>query len=224
VFALLLKDWLLLRKERIVIAVVFIALALGVAVGGAGSGFFTTGSGMAIIILLFPSYIAVSYSNAYDFKYGCEPLLACLPPGRDAIVGSKYLLALAANLLIPAAAILRALSAALGLGGDPFPFELFATSFSLSLILAAVELAAYFRFGYMKSRWAAMVVFACAGAIAGLASGAIDTGASPAIGIAAGGSARGESAAFPLLLFVAGVILFALSWLYSVRTYKKKEF
>ncbi|MCX7027242.1 MAG: ABC-2 transporter permease [Spirochaetes bacterium] len=215
-FALLYKDWLLLRKEKMIIVVALFSLAFGAVAGGSGSGLLAVESKVVIYILLLPSYMAIYYSNAYDYKYGCEPLLACLPPGRRAVVGSTFLLVLSADLLIPAAAIVRLAATALGLGGGAFPWETYATAISFSLFLAAVELAAYFRFGYMKSRWAAMGAFVLVGIAGGLIgefSGSTNVTA---------GAPRGGGAV--LVLLGTGVLFFALSFLYSARIYERKEF
>ncbi len=165
-----------------------------------------------MFFLIFPAYMAVAYSNAYDFKYGCEPLLACLPPGRKAVVAAKYALAATGGLAVPASALIRALLSAFGILSG-MPAEIYIAVAGLTLILSALELAAYFRFGYMNSRWITFGLFAATGAVGGILGGSgKNPGAPPPLSI--------EMA---LALAAAGIFMFIVSYLYSRSVYGRRE-
>jgi len=222
--ALLHKDFLMLRKEKMV------WLMLGLAcLGGLLSG---VQPGAAIFLLFFPVYWATAYSNAYDYKYGAEAVLSSLPLPRAGIVGAKYLLSLAVALI----AVVLALAGGLLLGlagpkagaGRLEPGFLLA-AFGLCNLFSAIALAAYFRFGYMKSRWIVIILFVLPSVAIGTFSGSSGGAVGAAAGVAGVAGVAALSGFFsglaaPALLVGASLAALALSCLYSSAVFARREF
>jgi len=221
--ALLHKDFLMLRKEKMV----WLMLCLAV-LGGLVSG---AQPGAAIFLLFFPVYWATAYSNAYDYKYGAETVLSSLPLPRAGVVGAKYLLALAVALI----AVLLALAGGLALAlagpaaaakagaGRLMPGFLLA-AFGLCNLFSAVALAAYYRFGYMKYRWMVVILFVvpsvAIGTFTGSSGGAAVGGADSVAAL----SGFFSGLAAPAILVAASLAAMALSCLYSSAVFARKEF
>jgi ABC-type transport system involved in multi-copper enzyme maturation permease subunit len=203
-FALVYKDFLLLRKEGM--AFLFFALAL------LGGFLAVEKPAIAILLSMLPAYWSIAYSNAYDYKYGAEAVLASLPVARTEVVVAKYLTGLVAMGLGLGLAALGALVASLsGLLPGPVDFGFLAAAFGSSSAYLSLSLAAYFRFGYLKSRWVTILLFMALGAVVGALP------AAPAGGRALAGS-------LALVLFDLGSLLvLALSCAYSARRFSVKE-
>ena len=215
--ALLHKDFLMLRKEKMI----WLVLCLAV-LGGLVSG---VQPGAAVFLLFFPVYWATAYSNAYDYKYGAEAVLSSLPLSRAGVVGAKYLLALTVSLIAVVLALVGGLAPALTGAGVVrlMPGFLFA-AFGLCNLFSAVALAAYYRFGYMKYRWIVVILFVlpsvAIGTFTGSSGGAATGGAD---GVAAlSGFFSGIAA--PAILVGASLAAMALSCLYSSAVFARKEF
>lgn len=214
--ALLYKDYLLLRREKLVWLTAVLALVAGTAA--------CHGSLASVFVLFFGVFWVGSYSNAYDFKYGGETIMASLPVRRASLVGSKYLLTLVAALGSVALASAFGLAAiALGLAPGPFPWGFPLAGLSLCLVYGALALGAYFRLGYLKSRWATVILFAIPGMVVPALFSARQTAPETSPDLRAGRQlfAHGEALGIALLLALA---LFGLSCLYSRRLYRKREF
>lgn len=215
--ALLHKDFLMLRKEKMVWFIFLLAL-----LGGLASG---SQPGAALLLLFFPVYWATAYSNAYDYKYGAEAVLTSLPLSRGKIVGAKYALG-------AAAAILSALVALAG--GLPLSlFHVVPGRFSPGFIIAAlglcslfsaVSLAAYFRFGYLKSRWIVIGLFVAPGILVGIVTGSSGAVAVDGAGVAAAVSGFFSGLAAPAMFLGVSLAALGLSFLYSRWVFGKKEF
>ena len=231
--ALLHKDFLMLRKEKMV----WLVLALAF-LGGLASG---VQPGAAIFLLFFPVYWATAYSNAYDYKYGAEAVLSSLPLPRAGVVGAKYLLALAVASLAVALALAgevvlalaspasaAASSAAAGAGRLKPGFLL--AAFGLCNLFSAVALAAYFRFGYLKYRWIVVILFVVPSVAIGTFTGSSGSstvgGAGGVAGVAGVAALSGflSGVAAPAVLLGASFAAMALSCLYSSAVFARKEF
>ena len=208
-FTLLYKDFLLLRKEKMgwfMLALTFLA---GIDLGRGG------GLGLTFLIIL-PAYWAVAYSNAYDYKYGAEAFLASLPLPRSAVVAEKYLLSLILSLVGIGCTLL---GSALGLlvAGPvaSFPWSFAPLAFAACAFYSALSLAAYFRFGYLSSRWVTFVLMGSVGALFGVFAGANLGG-----GIL---EKRLPGLAGAGLVAVLALLFLGLSFLYARRRFAKKE-
>jgi ABC-type transport system involved in multi-copper enzyme maturation permease subunit len=215
--ALLHKDFLMLRKEKMV------WLMLGLAcLGGLISG---AQPGAAVFLLFFPVYWATAYSNAYDYKYGAEAVLSSLPLPKAGIVGAKYLLALTVSLIAVVLAFLGGLL--LGLAGPGagrlMPGFLLA-AFGLCNLFSAVALAAYFRFGYLKSRWIVIILFVVPSVAIGTFTGSTGGAAAGGAGSVAALAGFFSGLAAPAILVGASLAALALSCLYSSAVFARKEF
>lgn len=208
-FALLHKDFLLLRKEPFLIFALVLAL-----LGGAAA---QSSPASSLVLLLLPAYFAAAYANSYEYKYGAEALLATLPPGRRALVLGKYLLALiASGVVVLIAGAARAL---LGLFFPAvFPWRLFVLALGLDLLYFSVSLAAYFRFGYLRSRWVTFLLFATIGGVAGFLGSPPTAKEFP--GLLSG---RGSLEGLSFLLLGLGLALFLMSGAWSLGYYRRKE-
>lgn len=215
--ALLHKDFLMLRKEKIVWLVLALALFGGLASGGSPA--------TAVFLLFFPVYWATAYSNAYDYKYGAEAVLASLPLPRAGVVGAKYLLAAAVSLFAILLALVGGILYALVKDGvfQSLPAFLVA-ALGLCNCFSAIALAAYFRFGYLRSRWVVIGFFVAPSVVIGILSG------SSGLPAAGGRSAASAISAFlsglqgPAILFAASLAALGLSFLYASRVFARKEF
>jgi ABC-type transport system involved in multi-copper enzyme maturation permease subunit len=217
VYALLVKDFLLLRKEKMVWFVFILALFAGLAAG--------TQVSAAMILLFFPVYWASAYSNAYDFKYGSEAILLSLPVSRAAVVGEKYLLGLVVSLFAVLLAVAAGvLGSCLGLLAGGFPWGFAVAALGFCALYSAIALAAYYRFGYLKSRWITIALFVAPSMVVGAVEG---SGAA-----SAGATSAGAAEALRALLsnygglgifLAAAVALDALSFWYATRVFSRKE-
>lgn len=212
--ALLHKDFLMLRKEKLLWLVMGLALMGGLAAASQPAS--------AVFLLFFPVYWATAYSNAYDYKYGAEAVLSSLPLSRAGVVGAKYLLAAAVSLLAVLLALVGGLLRALALPGTAAVSPGFLlTALGLCSCFSALSLAAYFRFGYLRSRWVVIGLFVAPGVVIGILTGTPD--------LSAGGGAASVAAFMPglrgpAILFGASIAALGLSFLYASRVFARKEF
>ena len=215
--ALLHKDFLMLRKEKMV----WLMLCLAV-LGGLASG---AQPGAAVFLLFFPVYWATAYSNAYDYKYGAEAVLSSLPLPKAGIVGAKYLLALAVSSIAVVLAFLGGLLLGLaGPGAGRLRPGFLLAAFGLCNLFSAIALAAYFRFGYLKSRWIVIILFVVPSVAIGTFTGSSGGAATGGTDSLAALSGFFSGLAAPAILFGASLGALALSCLYSSVVFARKEF
>jgi len=221
--ALLHKDFLMLRKEKMV------WLMLGLAcLGGLISG---AQPGVAIFLLFFPVYWATAYSNAYDYKYGAEAVLSSLPLPRAGVVGAKYLLALVVAFIAVLLALVGGLAldlagpaAAASAGAGRLKPGFLLAAFGLCNLFSAIALAAYFRFGYLKSRWIVIILFVLPSVAIGTFTGSSGSAAMGGADSVAALAGFFSGLAAPAILAAASLSAMALSCLYSSAVFVRKEF
>lgn len=214
--ALLYKDFLLLRREKLVWLTGFLALIAG--------GAACHGSLASVFLIFFGVFWVGSYSNAYDFKYGGETVMASLPVARRSIVASKYLLTLAAALgIVLLSSVFGLVLIALGLAPGPLPWGFPVAGISLCLAYGAIALGAYFRFGYLKSRWVTVVLFVLPSVLVPVIFNSRQTAPETSADLSAGSQlfARPEVLGGAITL---ALVLFGLSCLYSLWVYRRREF
>jgi ABC-type transport system involved in multi-copper enzyme maturation permease subunit len=215
--ALLHKDFLMLRKEKMVWLMLCLACFGGLIA--------TAQPGAAIFLLFFPVYWATAYSNAYDYKYGAEAVLSSLPLPRAGVVGAKYLLALAVSLIAVLLALAGGLLPALaGPGSGRLKPGFLLAAFGLCNLFSAVALAAYFRFGYLKSRWIVIILFVVPSVAIGTFTGSSGSAAAGGADGIAALSGFFDGLAAPAILSGASLAAMALSCLYSSAVFSRKEF
>lgn len=216
VFALLYKDFLVLRKEKLLWLMFFMAL-----IGGVISG---ARPNPALFLFLWPVYSVLAYSNSYDFKYMAETILASLPVPRSAIVIEKYALGLVAALISSVLAILFGLPlTAFHLVAGSFRWGFPFVAFALCAVFSGFSLASYFCFGYMKSRYVPILLFVLPSVVIGALEGnTASISATPAAEKIMLDLLESAPAVFSIL--GASLAFLALCCLYSIRAYAKKEF
>ena len=166
-----------------------------------------------IIFLLMPIMISgllPSTLLSYDERCRWQEFSGSLPVTRAQLVSAKYLLGLISMtgiLLITALAhlIVRRYSAGA-------LFSMLGSIYGLSLFISAVSLPMMFKFGVEKGRlWyyvTLVLIGGASGASAGLAPELMQS----------------ELPAVMKLVPLIGIVLYAVSWLLSIRFYEQREF
>lgn len=218
-FGLMLKDFLLIRRERtfiLMVAVSFLSYAA-----------LSSSPALALLMAALPAYAVVGWCGAYDFKYRADTFLNLLPASRSEVVGSRYLLALAIwmiSMLMASAGWLVARIAGIGPPAAPLGFS--AVVLGVVMILCGVYLCSYYLFGYQSARWANTIVFASIGLVGG-AVGAFrgGPGASGLAGTVTADLVFGEAPP-PIYAAVlgAGCVVFFLSFQAARTRYRRAEF
>jgi hypothetical protein len=223
VYALLYKDWLLLRKEKSLWFILPLIL-----VGGAASGLQPLS---ALFIGLFPLFFIGSVLGTFDYRYKAEASLISLPVTKASIVLANYAAGIAATGTVALlATILGLVRLALGPEGQAFPWGFPLASLALGLTFISLNNASYFRFGYLKSRWVSILLFVIPSAgygalwgLSGASMAAISPGSrgplDPAIMLRLLGKLPAIAA-----LFAASLLVCGLSILYSIRAFSRREF
>ena len=166
-----------------------------------------------IIFLFMPIMISgllPSTLLSYDERCKWQEFSGALPVSRAQLVSAKYLLGLGCMTVI------LALTLIVHLIVRRYPTEMLLMMlggvYGLSLFISAVSLPMMFRFGVEKGRlwyYATLVLIGGAsGASAGVATDFFNEGLPSYI----------------WLIFVFGVVIYALSWLLAIRFYQKREF
>ena len=166
-----------------------------------------------IIFLFMPIMISgllPSTLLSYDERCKWQEFSGALPVSRAQLVSAKYLLGLGCMTAI------LVLTLIVHLIVRRYPTEMLLMMlggvYGLSLFISAVSLPMMFRFGVEKGRlwyYATLVlVGGASGASAGVATDFFNEGLPSYIWI----------------IFVFGVVIYALSWLLAIRFYQKREF
>ena len=166
-----------------------------------------------IIFLFMPIMISgllPSTLLSYDERCKWQEFSGALPVSRAQLVSAKYLLGLGCMTVI------LALTLIVHLIVRRYPTEMLLMMlggvYGLSLFISAVSLPMMFRFGVEKGRlwyYATLVLIGGAsGASAGVATDFFNEGLP----------------SYVWLIFVFGVVIYALSWLLAIRFYQKREF
>ena len=199
--ALLLNDWYMTKKYMRMYFVLFaVFIAVYIAEGNPFFLFFS---------LLFAGMIPVTLTT-YGESFRWDKYADAMPISRRTYVASKYvfgLLALAAILLV--CTVAGAIS-----GGERWAgfVMILPLMLLIGLLMPAILLPFIFRFGAEKGRIAYFVAVGFMTALAVFVLPNEDTTLGSSVGSAGGA-----------VLILAAVVLFAVSWLLSVRFYKNRE-
>ena len=166
-----------------------------------------------IIFLFMPIMISgllPSTLLSYDERCKWQEFSGALPVSRAQLVSAKYLLGLGCTTVI------LALTLIVHLIVRRYPTEMLLAMlggvYGLSLFISAVSLPMMFKFGVEKGRlwYYAMLVLigGASGASAGVATDFFNEGLP----------------SYVWLIFVFGLVIYALSWLLAIRFYQKREF
>lgn len=205
---LLLKDFYMTWKYcRMVF--IFVIIFLVAAATGAENVFF----------LIYPMVVAAIIPTtllSYDEKSGWNVYCGVLPYSRAQLVSVKYLVA---AIIIFAVWILSILSqiiciaAGVSAEGEEIRFTL-SFLLLLGLLSSSIILPVIFRFGVEKGRYAYYftIAFICA---AGFAAAKIIGEINLNLTI--------QANLLPVIMAAAGIAIFCLSWLLSIKIYQKQE-
>ena len=166
-----------------------------------------------IIFLFMPIMISgllPSTLLSYDERCKWQEFSGALPVSRAQLVSAKYLLGLGCMTFILLVTLIVHLIV------RRFPpqtlLSMLGAIYGLSLFISAVSLPMMFKFGVEKGRlwyYATLVlVGGASGASAGVATDFFNEGLP----------------SYVWLIFVFGVVIYALSWLLAIRFYQKREF
>ena len=166
-----------------------------------------------IIFLFMPIMISgllPSTLLSYDERCKWQEFSGALPVSRAQLVSAKYLLGLGCMTVVLVVTVVVHLIV------RRYPtemlLEMLGGVFGLSLFISAVSLPMMFKFGVEKGRlWyyaTLILVGGASGASAGVAADVFNEGLPSYI----------------WLIFVFGVVIYALSWLLAIRFYQKREF
>ena len=206
---LLLKDWYAIKSYCLYTLFIVLVFAL---LGGAmqGNFFFT------FYPLIFISVIAMNLI-AYEEKEKWDQYAATLPYTKAQIVSSKYIVSLCLGLCT---VVLSGISQYVGMiVSNTYNTEKLLSYLmifvSLALLPAAFLLPFIYKFGVNKGRIAYyVVIIVSCGVIGGIAS--VDS-----IGSASAVSASQIS--IFVIVAVASAVIYALSWMLSIRFYQNRE-
>ena len=205
---LFLKDCYMINKYC---RAVFFLMLVFLAVSAAGDDnlFFT------IYPMMVASIIPTTLLS-YDEKSGWNVYSGTLPYSRSQLVSVKYLIAavLIAGIWIIAAAIQGIRTAAgVGLAWEELSWTL-SILLLLGLISSSVILPVMFKYGVEKGSMAyyIMIAVTCGGGVA-----------FPQIIEKINLSVNVQGYLIPVLLAAAGIVLFCISWIVSIKIYVKRE-
>lgn len=227
---LILKDLQVQKREKTFFLILILSLCI--------SGILPKNPGLASIQLLLGVYLLIVYANAFDYKYNAEVMINSLPLGRKQIVTAKYLSALLISLIMIAVSLpvsfLLSYTGFWGVSGMNVRVEvrfLLTALFFLSLYLS-IFFPVYFKWGYMKSRWANFFSLFVIFGLFGLAGGAGENipqqgeviSKATVIQQFMGMMAGNESIIFYVKMAAIGLMILYVSIQLSVAIYSKKEF
>lgn len=215
---LIIKD-VVLQKKTMLVGFVYIFVMI-LAFNNAGTAMLTA-SAFAVAFLL------IQTPCAYDDKNRAEAMLNSLPLKRGTIVAAKYL-SVALYVLIAVAEYL-AIYWIITLLGLPFRVTPLSLETAAGLLVTVALFSSifypiFFRFGYMKTRYVNVFLFAgLFGAGSALMAALGDEGWQAAKGFADAVNSQPDwLVALGLLGVMLGIML--VSYLMSLRFYSKREF
>jgi len=224
-FQLVLKDLRVQKREKTFFIVILLSCCMGF--------IFPHNPALASLQLLLGVYLLLVYANAFDYKYNAEIMLNSLPLGREQVVKAKYISALffsliifIISLLVGVSVSLAGTSGATGLSGLIIIQFLFLSLFLLAIYLT-IFFPIYFKFGYLKARWANFIALFVIFGLIGF-TGRIDDASyvttykamQQFMAILAG---EGSFQAC-LVLFLISICLLYFSQKISISVYQRKEF
>jgi ABC-2 type transport system permease protein len=217
-FSLVLKD-ILIQKRTFIFGLFYIPIMVIAFQNSPGSMISAGIIGMMYIVLIT--------ACANDDKYNTDILLNSLPIRRNNIVLSKYISVLVYFIIGIADYLI--FSSIVNILGLPFKVQPISIEDLLSTMVAVVlvfgtYLPIFYKFGYIKSRTIAFIlffgVFLFIGAITGLLQENMNASFFKEIGssLGEGGTASG------LLILLVTVLVFTGSYLLSVKFYNNRDF
>jgi len=216
VFSLILKDLLPQWKSKAMLPGVISILA--------GCYFLHSGMMLAVFMLFIPTYTSYTYASAYDYKYNQERFFLSLPVSRTQWVIARYLSALvvfAVSLIVAGGVGLLGL--ALSLPFAPPSLGVIALECLILSFYLGIAFPAYFKLGYVKSRWVNFVVMILVAIVSSALSGVSEV--SGAVGAADAGILTSKIDP-GLIVFglAASLAAMAASLGISLIIFRKREF
>ena len=205
---LLLKEFLMLKKGWVTLVIFFIAFGIG----GIGSDF------MCFMLPLFVAILLYGHIN-YDEQSKWQQYSIALPYGRKMIVSAKYA-AMAIGAVVSTVLVVLLYGVTVAIGKAEFTLKDLVgyaiLSLAIGIIYPTFFLPLAYKFNSEKGRLIMMFLNGASGAIAVFLLSAIE-----ATGILA--KLSNYTNILPYIAIAAVLVLFALSWLISVKIYEKRE-
>ncbi len=206
---LLLKEFLMLKKGSTMLIIFFILFGIN---GLAGN---------ATVFFLFPLFtdlLLYGHIN-YDEQSKWQQYSIAMPYGRKTIVSSKYI-AMAIGAVVSTVLVVLLYSVTVAIGKAEFSLKSLIGYVILSLAVGIVYptffLPLAYKFNSEKGRTIMLFLNVASGAIAVFLLSAID-----GTGILA--KLSNYTDILPYISIAAVLVLFALSWLISVKIYEKRD-
>ncbi len=183
-------------------------------------GFYHFTDNANIFFLSYPCIIISTISGTlflYDEREKWDAYMLCMPVSRAKAVSEKYVFSLLSMLLLVAANLIFGVSSML----IKQSFDIVCLVFTsmlvivLSLVPVAIVLPCSYKFGGTKGRLVYLLVLGASCALLPLGAANVNTNAV---------KINMQTVIFAMLvLLVASIVLFAVSWLISVAVYRKRE-
>ena len=205
---LLLKEFLMLKKGWVTLVIFFIAFGID----GVGSDF------ICFMLPLFVAILLYGHIN-YDEQSKWQQYSIALPYGRKMIVSAKYA-AMAIGAVVSTVLVVLLYGVTVAIGKAEFSLKDLVGHLVLSLAIGIVYpsffLPLAYKFNSEKGRTIMLFLNGASGAIAVFLLSAID-----GTGILA--KLSNYTNILPYIAIAAVLVLFALSWLISVKIYEKRD-
>lgn len=205
---LLLKEFLMLKKGWVTLVIFFIAFGIG----GIGNDF------MCFMLPLFIAILLYGHIN-YDEQSKWQQYSIVLPYGRKMIVSSKYA-AMAIGAVVSTVLVLIIYGVTVAIGKAEFSLKDLVGHLVLSLAIGIIYptffLPLAYKFNSEKGRTIMLFLNGASGAIAVFLLSTIE-----ATGIVA--KLSNYTNILPYIAVAAVLVLFALSWIISVKIYEKRD-
>lgn len=205
---LLLKEFLMLKKGWVTLVIFFIAFGIG----GVGSDF------ICFMLPLFVAILLYGHIN-YDEQSKWQQYSIALPYGRKMIVSAKYA-AMAIGAVVSTVLVVLLYGVTVAMEKAEFSLKDLVGHLVLSLAIGIIYptffLPLAYKFNSEKGRTIMLFLNGASGAIAVFLASTIET-----TGILA--KLSNYTNILPYIAIAAVLVLFALSWLISVKVYEKRD-
>jgi hypothetical protein len=224
VFALALRDLMLVRREKSAWSMILVSLFV--------PAMFKGSLVVALFVVALPAYFAAGLACGVDYKYKADRFLRSLPVPCSRLVASRFVSALLAWATCFAITALAWIAMSL-LGSGVELAQLgpaFVLSLAETLVIVGAYICSYYVFGFQSARWAIFIVFVLIGSISALLGGfsgqlfqmeprqlAQDSLLAQVLG-------GGLSPWACVLVIAVGLVAYAVSYIVSVAAYRRKEF
>lgn len=205
---LLLKEFLMLKKGWVTLVIFFIAFGIG----GVGSDF------ICFMLPMFSAILLYGHIN-YDEQSKWQQYSIALPYGRKMIVSAKYA-AMAIGAVVSTVLVVLLYGVTVAMKKAEFSMKDLVgyaiLSLAIGIIYPTFFLPLAYKFNSEKGRTIMLFLNGASGAIAVFLISAIET-----TGILA--KLSNYTNILPYIAIAAVLVLFALSWLISVKVYEKRD-